>query len=278
MVRKKWRIRAHQIFQSTIILLCVIIVACGLMLFIYPPHVTPHGNAQMLAKKTSNVTVRIPILIYHYVEYVKDARDTIRASLNITPNVFEAQIKTLKDDGYIFVTPSYIAMALQETITPENKVVVLSFDDGYLDFYTDVYPILVRQQVRAIVYVVPNFLDRPNFMYTWQLRDIAKSPYVEVGAHTMNHTMLRGLDYDSATQEIIQSRIVLENMLHVPIHSFAYPYGAFDDEARQIVEKAGFTSAVGTLSNSVQTPANRYSLYRLRPGERTGQALLNFLK
>src|SRR3989304_3627632 len=57
---------------------------------------------------------RIPILLYHYVEYVKDPGDTIRKSLNIMPHIFDEEIKTLKNAGYEFITIKDLADALDD--------------------------------------------------------------------------------------------------------------------------------------------------------------------
>src|SRR5690348_2420505 len=176
---------------------------------------------------THGPSVRLPILIYHYVEYVQDKGDTIRQSLNIPPHILTQQIETLKKAGYMFVTPSYSKYALDNKMKPADKIVMLTFDDGYRDFYTDVFPILQKEQVKAVAYIVPNFLDRPNFMYTSQLKEIAKSPWVEIGAHTMDHVWLKGVSEKTARYEIIQSRKTLQDLLGVPVNSFAYPYGAF---------------------------------------------------
>jgi peptidoglycan/xylan/chitin deacetylase (PgdA/CDA1 family) len=225
----------------------------------------------------TGMKIRIPILIYHYVERITDKRDTIRASLNIYPQVLRSQIRTLKDAGYLFITPSYISMALSGKIKPAEKVVMLTFDDGYRDFYTDVFPILEEEQVKAVAYVVPNFLDKPNFMFTSQLLEVANSPYVEIGAHTMDHAFLRGMDRKTAQFEIAQSKKSLERLLHTQVRAFAYPYGGFDKQAIELAAGAGFTTAVSTVPGITQTPANKYFLYRLRPGDRTGEALLRYL-
>ena len=222
----------------------------------------PSDIRESLEKQNTPMKVRIPILIYHYVEHITDKRDTIRASLNIYPHVLQTQIQTLKDAGYLFITPSYLSMVLRDKIKPAKKIVMLTFDDGYRDFYTDVFPILEEEQVKAVAYVVPNFLDKPNFMFTSQLREVAASQYVEIGAHTMDHTFLPGMDRAKAEFEIAQSRRSLEDLLHIQVHAFAYPYGGFDKQAMDIVEHAGFTTAVVTVPGIVQAPANRYFLYR----------------
>lgn len=221
--------------------------------------------------------LRVPILLYHYVEYVKDPGDTIRKSLNILPPVFEAEIKTLKDAGFQFITTADLADALDGKTTLPPKPVILSFDDGYRDFYTDVFPILKRNQVKAVAFVVPNFLDKPNNLTTWQLKEIGRSGLVEIGAHTMDHSYLAGSPLKRVKFEVEESKAFLEKILGEKIVSFAYPYGAFDNQAIDVVKKAGFRSGVTTVSGIFALDTNRFFLYRIRPGGRVGQALLSLL-
>lgn len=224
------------------------------------------------------ISIRVPILLYHYVEYVQDKGDTIRQSLNITPYTLISQIETLKQAGYTFITPSELTNALYEKSKLPQKVIILSFDDGYMDFYTDVFPILEKEQVKAVAYIVPDFLNRPNFMFTFQLQEVAKSSLVEIGAHTMDHVWLKGVSKETASYQIKQSRIELQKLTDTPINSFAYPYGAFDQQAAQFVRDAGFTNAMSTVPGIVNTKDTQYFLYRLRPGYRTGQDLIDYLK
>ncbi len=234
----------------------------------------------ILGTKTSSqspneVSIRVPIFLYHYVEYVKN--DPGRQKLNIPPSTLTSQIETLKGAGYTFITPSDLTDAITDKIKLPEKLAMLTFDDGYMDFYTNVFPILKKEQVKGVAYIVPNFLNRPNYMFSLQLQEVAKNPLVEIGVHTMDHLWLKGMDKKNATFEITQSRKVLQDMLHLPISSFAYPYGAFDQQSIDIVTTAGFTNAASTVPGIVQTRQNKYFLFRLRPGYRTGQVLLNYL-
>ena len=229
-------------------------------------------------KNNKETSVHVPILLYHYVEHVKDKKDTIRQSLNIYPETLKSQIETLKNAGYIFVTPSDLGKVLDgEAENFPKKTVILSFDDGYMDFYTDVFPILKEENVKAVAYIVPNFLNRPNFMFSFQLKEVAKSPLVEIGAHTMDHYALAGMEKNKARYEIAESRKVLQKELGLPINSFAYPYGSFDKQAIELVREAGFIDAVSTIPDINNTNQTRFYLYRLRAGGRTGQSLLDFL-
>lgn len=223
------------------------------------------------------VSLRVPILMYHYVEYVEDKNDTIRQSLNINPYVFESQIETLKTAGYTFLTASDLDKLLSGKVKSPPKPILITFDDGYRDFYTDVYPLLQKYQVKATEYVIVNFLNRPNHLYLDQLKEMTKDGLVEIGAHTMDHTWLKGVDIKTAQYEIAESRKELQRLLNASVTSFAYPYGAFDLQTINLVKTAGLTNAMSSVPGIQATDDNRYFLYRLKPGYRTGEELLSYL-
>lgn len=240
----------------------------------------PVEFSHVLGAKTGpnvkELSLRIPIFLYHYVE-PPPQNDPGRQNLNIPPNILQAQIETLKNAGYTFLTAQELSLAMQRKIEIPKKVVMLTFDDGYSDFYNYVLPILQKENVRATFYIVPDFLDRPNYLSTQQLEALAKNPLAEIAAHTMDHAWLAGQSTQVISYQVIQSRKFLQNLLGLPINSFAYPYGAFDDKAVSIVKQAGFTNALSTVPGIIQTPENVFYLFRLRPGYRTGQTLLTFL-
>lgn len=222
-------------------------------------------------------SVHVPILMYHYVEYVKDKGDTIRQSLDITPYTFEQEIVTLKDNGYTFLTNGELGQILDGTKRLPQKPILLTFDDGYRDFYTDAYPILKKYNVKATAYIITGFTGYPNNMTESQIKEIAADGLVELGAHTVNHLSLKGLPLKTLSYEIFESKKQLEVMTGKPVSSFAYPYGAFDLASIEAVAQAGFSSAVTTVPGIDQPQVHRYFLYRLRPGGRTGDSLLSWL-
>lgn len=221
---------------------------------------------------------KVPMLLYHYVEYVKDPGDTIRQSLNIIPPIFEEQVKSLKQRGYTFITTADLADVLDNKKILPSKPIILTFDDGYQDFYTDVFPILKKYQAKGVVFVVPNFVDKPNNLSTQQLKELGESYLVEIGAHTMNHSYLSGLPLVTVQYEVKESKIFLEKIIKKPVVSFAYPYGAFDNKTIDVVKASGFKSAVTTISGNFVLDTNRFFLYRIRPGIRIGDDLVNFLE
>lgn len=227
---------------------------------------------------TSSIqTLKVPIILYHYVEYVKDTKDTIRKSLSVPPNVFVKQLETLKNANFTFITASDLADIMDGKINIPDNPIILTFDDGYKDFYTDVFPILKEFKVKAVAYVVSDFIDKPNFMTASQIKEIAQSGLIEIGGHTVHHGYLKGLPKEEAVLEISNSKEILGKMLGIPIVSFAYPYGAFDDQAIKLVKDAGFKTAVTTIQGIEATQDNRYKLPRIRLGQKFGNEALDFL-
>lgn len=247
-----------------------------------PPDVIARINTQVLGAQSTDNTkkppvVHVPILMYHYVEYVQDPGDKIRISLNTTPATLDLEIKTLKDAGYTFLRHKDLTRIMDGTLAIPPKPIVLTFDDGYRDFYTDAYPILKKYNVKATQYVISGFLDRPNYMLTSQVQELAKNGLIEIGAHTVDHLWLKGLPSSTVSFEINQSKKQLEDIIKKSVVSFAYPYGAFDTQAIDTVMNAGFSSAVTTVLGIDQPQSNKFFLYRIRPGGLTGKALLSYL-
>lgn len=238
----------------------------------------PSDVKEQVKKTPITTTLRVPILLYHYVEYVKDKKDTIRQSLNIIPSTFENQIQTLQSDGYTFITMRELGSVLDGSGTLPSKPIVLTFDDGHRDFYTDIYPLLKKYNIKVTAYIVPGFLGGTDFMDPDQVQEISDSGLVEIGAHTINHAYLKNLDISRVKKEVAVSKIMLQDEFHVPVVSFAYPYGAFDQQAIDVVKESGFSTAVSTLPGIEVNQSNRYFIQRIRPGALIGDRLINFLE
>ncbi|MBP7832362.1 MAG: polysaccharide deacetylase family protein [Candidatus Levybacteria bacterium] len=223
-------------------------------------------------------TLRVPILMYHYVEYVKDEKDTTRIALNTFPHVLDLQIQTLKNAGFTFLTNKQLTEYLNGNGVLPEKSVVLTFDDGYRDFYTDAYPILKKHNAPATQYVVSGFFNDQNYMTHQQVLEIAKEELVEIGVHTETHPWLAEKNKSFLQKEVLESKHKLEKLIDQEIVSFAYPYGSFDVASIDTVKKAGFTSAVSVIPGIIHNQDTKYFLYRLRPGKRVGDELLNWIK
>lgn len=222
--------------------------------------------ATVAAEKKEPSTYKIPIIMYHYVEYVKDINDTIRKKLDISPNLFEDELKALHEANYKWYFVRDVPDILSGKVVAAPKSIVLTFDDGYEDFYSVVYPILKKYQAKATIYVINNFVNRKGFLTDSELQELAKSDLVEIGAHTLDHLYLKTVSRAIAEKQIKESKRLLEEKLGIKIMTFAYPYGAFNQETINIVTDAGFTAAVSVIPGSLQSETNLMYLSRIRPG------------
>jgi len=218
---------------------------------------------------------KIPILIYHYVEKVQDPKDTIRQKMDIQPVVFEKQLMTLKENGYETLFMKEVAEVLEGKKPSPEKPVALTFDDGYKDFYTDVLPLLKKYNMRATVYLIYSFLDKPNYLSKNDVQEILSSNLVEIGSHTMTHQNLTKTK--EAQKEIEVSKKEIESLTSTPVVSFAYPFGAHDKKSEDFVKGAGYTNSVTVQEELVTAQSNPFILPRIRPGSRSGEDLLKFL-
>lgn len=233
---------------------------------------------KQIQQASVSATLNVPILMYHYVEYVQNKKDTERQLLNVNPNIFEQQIETLKNAGYTFITAKDLGDILEEKMQLPQKAIVITFDDGHWDLDTNVLPILKKFNVHATAYIVPGFIGtNTDSLSQTQLQDVINSGLIDVGAHTVDHMSLRGKPLAIVKYEVEQSKVMLEKQYHIHVYSFAYPYGTFDKQVLTVVKQAGFTTAASTITGNEQSLQNRYFLFRLRPGYMTGQALLNYL-
>jgi peptidoglycan/xylan/chitin deacetylase (PgdA/CDA1 family) len=216
--------------------------------------------------------LRIPIIMYHYVEYVRDPADTIRKSLAIIPAEFERQLLYLKDHGYSTLLVKDVPFYLQNPQLLPSKPIILTFDDGYKDFYTDAFPLLKQYDMKATIYVINDFIGNKDFLDKDEIQTLIDSNLIELGAHTLDHLNLKYAHDDLARRQISDSKKGLEEMFHTHIFTFAYPYGGFTLETEELVKEASYSAALTVDPGVDHTEDSLFHLTRIRAGSIVGQA------
>lgn len=234
------------------------------------------GHLAEAAASSSVFYEKTPILMYHYIE--NPTASTTLPGLYVRPEIFENQLCEIKKLGYRTVFVSEVAASLHQKKSAPAKTVSLSFDDGYKDFYTKVFPLLKKYQMKATVYVIVNALDKPGYLTKAQVKELANSGLVEIGSHTFNHLDLRTLPTKKAIYEIKLSKAVLEKMIGRAVLTFCYPAGSHTDQDLRIVSEAGYTGAVSTIAGAKNSPGDIYLLKRLRPNSRSGADFAGWLE
>ncbi len=192
----------------------------------------------------------IPVLMYHEI-------GTGPNSLYVPIEKFRAQMNYLYNSGYHTVTMANAQEMLVNEKIPA-KTVALTFDDGYNSVYTRALPIMQEFGFTGTVYVCTDFSGRDNYL-TWEEMKTLQTAGIEIGSHTKNHIDLQTASTERQTNEIFGSKQALEEILGVPVRSFCYPTGTYNETTPQLVKVAGYTSAV-TVANGQATSKNNYYL------------------
>ena len=216
---------------------------------------------------------RIPILMYHNIADCQARRHSYYRTYT-SPLAFAQQMRLLHDNDYrtVSIQESLRDLALHKTPT---KSVVITFDDGYADFYRQALPVLNQHGFSATVYVIASLLktQRTSFngaecLTLAEVREL-HSQGISIGSHTLSHPMLTRLSPCQLEEELCKSKTLLEDELGAPVKSFAYPF-AFPETNRRFVcrlehllTRYGYADGVTTILGTVQPGANRYFLPRL---------------
>lgn len=278
--------KLHGATQFTLGLFAALLSAAGLLCLIGLAQVAPptnqtnrellkekilaEANASTLPEQKTQESImknpsaiHVPILTYHYIRTVTNKKDVLGIGLSVPPESFAEQMKYLADHKYNTITPDDLFAAIEHRKDLPSNPILLTFDDGHRDFYTNAFPIISKYQLHATILVVPNFLEKEEYLTQAQLKELAKSPLVTIAAHTMNHPDLPRLSKKQQTKEIVDSKKWLENFTGKTISYFAYPYGNITNDIIDIVKKAGFLMAFSTHGGTWHDTSTLLRLHRL---------------
>jgi peptidoglycan/xylan/chitin deacetylase (PgdA/CDA1 family) len=229
--------------------------------------------APPMMTKPGSGAVRVPILMYHYIRLNPDPRDRLGFALSVTPKDFVAQMEWLSANGYHAITFRELNAYLSGTAGLPSRPVILTFDDGYEDFYTTALPVLIKHDFKAVAYVVSGFIGRPGYMSGSQVREADRAD-IEIGSHTVDHADLTRQSVDGLRYQITSSKRSLEELLGHPVLSFCYPSGKYNPNAVAVVQQAGYSDATTTGFGFVRTVDGRFLWGRLRVSG--GESLADF--
>lgn len=184
-----------------------------------------------------------PILMYHSISN-EEQKSNI---LSLDKKAFISQMEYLSGHSYKIVPLKTLVQAMRQGKKIAHNWVVLTFDDGFRDFYTNAYPVLKTRQFNAAMFVYIDKVGRDENSLTWQdINKLQEEGLVDIGTHSLSHASLVCLSPLEARQEILESKSIIEERLKRPITFFSYPFGALNDGIIQMVKQSGYEAAVGT--------------------------------
>jgi peptidoglycan/xylan/chitin deacetylase (PgdA/CDA1 family) len=219
-------------------------------------------------------TTRVPILMYHSISDHLFGKSHPYYQINCSPEVFAKQMRWMRANGYRTLDLTQLCKAM-EAGDDLRKTVVITFDDGYRDFYTDAFEVLRQCGFTATIFLAtdrikdtPVRIEGVDYL-TWSEVAELHAGGTRFGSHTVTHPDLRSLGPEQIEYEVGCSKETIEEKLGAPVESFSYPF-AFPEENTDftkflvdILENQGFANGVSTIIGRASKHHNPYYLPRL---------------
>jgi len=227
----------------------------------------------------------IPVLMYHHV--TNHPGDTV----TVTPDVFAGQIECLAENGYRFLTCRELVGYVTGDQPVDEKAVLLTFDDGWLDYYINAFPVMERFRVKSTVFVITGRTDAASrvgclidtdspvhetakkqiqnghaerVVLDWQtIHRMADSGLVSFYSHTVTHRRCAELADGELVRELKASKSVLERELGDVCDYLCWPYGNFDELTIQAALQAGYKAIFTTIDGFSQADSDPHRIKRI---------------
>lgn len=202
--------------------------------------------------------VNVPVLMYHAVS---DDCWGIE-ELFVSPSDMEDQLRYISENGYDAIWFEDLAH-----VEDYEKPIILTFDDGYDDNYTELFPLLQKYNIKATIFVIGNAPDVVQHkMTSAQIRELSDSGLVSIQSHSYTHVDMDTLDEDGTEYEMSESRDAITRITGKVPTVLCYPTGKYNDATLSLIDdyyQFGI-KMVGGLYNTSDDPhlVNRYYISR----------------
>jgi peptidoglycan/xylan/chitin deacetylase (PgdA/CDA1 family) len=196
--------------------------------------------------------------MYHSISEEEERGVSSYYRINTSPKVFAGHMEYLYENSFQVIE---LSTAVNYLIFPgvvSDKMVVLTFDDGYRDFLTQAFPILKTYRFPATVFLPTSYIGsslrlRGKEHLSWnEVRELFGEG-ITFGSHTVTHLQLQGSKRLENAYELVRSKQEIEDNIGGSVQCFSYPY-AFPEEnkefktrLRDILEACGYTCGVTTI-------------------------------
>ena len=215
----------------------------------------------------------VPVLKYVRVNDVDQNENTLSVEQ------FDAQMKYLVDEGYTVISAAELLDAWTGKTSLPNKPVVLTFDDGHVDAYKNIFPILQKYNFKATFFVVTDNVNLYPDRLTWQqAKEMQDSGLVEFGSRTLSYRDLTKVtSRDKLWNQIYGSKQAIEWYLKRPANFIAYPFGKYDLDTEDISKEVGYRAAfINSYGLTHKDDNNNFILERVPVLGANSHTLLRF--
>lgn len=224
---------------------------------IHIPELRPAPQApldfQAQVSSGNAMTSRLPILMYHRI--APDGPEAL-ARWRVTPEQFDAQLAHLRAAGFVPTTLMEWRLARAAAAPLPGQRVLITFDDGYVDFAEHAMPVLRRYGFGATVFLPTDLVGDcarwdawngdPAPLMDWDMIRTLHDEGIVFGSHSASHRRLIDLDAAEIVAEAERSRITLKRELGFWPDSIAYPFGAVDEVVARLLAACGYSHGLTT--------------------------------
>ena len=219
-----------------------------------------------LAAEEHGVSVSVPILVYHRFG------PTVADSMTVRTEIFVAQLKFLRDNGYTVVPLRQALNALQgKGPALPAKAVAITVDDGHRTIYSELLPLIQREKIPVTLFIYPSAISNADYAMTWQqLEQLRDTELFDIQSHTYWHPnfkiekrRLAPEAYQSFVRnQLEKSRKTLKQRLAVDPDLLAWPFGIYDEELTAAARAAGYVAAFSIDAHHAHSGDNLMELPR----------------
>lgn len=242
------------------------------------------SNAVSAADKRSDDAVDLPIIMYHSI--LKE--NSVYSKYIVSPYQLEQDLVYIRDNGYTTITVSDLVRYVYDSKPLPEKVIMLTFDDGYYNNYHYMFPLLKKYNMRAVVSPVvsvceeyTNNSEEKTVSYGYcsfeDIKEMQMSGFVEMANHSydMHHTKGRsginkmhsesvelynttvGADIEKAQQKLF-------DITGIKPVCMVYPLGAYCEDSEKLIKSMGFLSSMTCETGINSITRDVECLYKLK--------------
>ncbi len=229
--------------KNTFIVLIIIVLIIVAFMFLFvgirknkiekdTPYVEDNKNEVVNLKVEDevpppNFKAAVPIFMYHFI--LDDYGNYPDVENFLKPSTLEEQIKYIVENNYETIFVNEI-----EEVYKYTKPVALTFDDCFVYFYNNAFPLIKKYNVKATVNLIYNYMNGENYLTDAQVKEMIDSGLVSVESHTLSHRELTTISLEEQRKEILESKELFENRFGINLSTICYPVGDYNSKTIEI--------------------------------------------
>lgn len=157
--------------------------------------------------------------------------------------LFKTHLEIIKNKGYKIV----------KNINNPLKEIEITFDDGFRGLYEN-FDFFVDNKIPIKVFLIVDYIGKKNYMTKKEIQELLSTGFLVIGSHTISHRNLDTLNDRELKKEILDSKLILEDMFNEKIEDLCYPRGRFNYKIIDIARNSGYKKQYSCLPGSYFEP------------------------